>query len=52
MENMTCINFNKLSNEEAHALEVEINYSEALEFLKHMKNDKSPASDSFTAELF
>ena len=24
-ENMTCINFNKLSNEEAHALEGEIN---------------------------
>ena len=51
MENMTCINFNKLSNEEARALEGEINYSEALQFLKNMKNDKSPGSDGFTAEF-
>ena len=51
MENITCINFNKLSNEEAQSLEGEINYSEALEFLKNMKNDKSPGSDGFTAEF-
>ena len=51
MENFSCINFNKLSNEEAQSLEGEINYSEALEFLKNMKNDKSPGSDGFTAEF-
>ena len=51
MENMTCINFNKLSNEEAHALEGKINYSEALDFLKNMKNYKSPGSGGFTAEF-
>ena len=51
MENMTCINFNKLSNEEAPALEGEINYYEALEFLKNMKHDKSPGSGGFTAEF-
>ena len=46
---MTCINFNKLSKEEAHALEGKIDYSEALEFVKNMKNDQSPGSDGFTA---
>ena len=50
-ENITCINFNKLSNEEAHTLEREINYSEALKFLKNMKHDKRPGSDGFTAEF-
>ena len=49
---MTCIDFNKLSNEEAHALEGEINYSEPLEFLKNMKNYKSSGSNGFTAEVF
>ena len=47
MENMTCINFNKLSNEEAQSLEGGINYSEALEFLKNMKHYKSPCSDIY-----
>ena len=50
-ENMTCINFNKLSNEEAHTLEREINYFEALKFLKNMKHNKRPGSDGFTAEF-
>ena len=48
-ENMTCINFNNLSNEEV--LEGEINDSYALEFLKNMKNYKSPGSDGLTAEF-
>ena len=46
---MTCFNFNNLSNEEV--LEGEINDSYALEFLKNMKNYKSPGSDGFTAEF-
>ena len=37
MENITCVNFNKLSNEEAHALEGEINYFEALVSSKYEK---------------
>lgn len=44
--------FKKLSDLEALELEGEITYTEALEFLKTMKNNKSPGSDGYSAEFF
>ena len=51
-EALFTFNFYKLTNEESQALEGEITYLEALNVLKNMKNDKSPGSDGFTAEIF
>ena len=42
----------KLSENQKESLEGEITYQEASTFLKNMKNNKSPGSDGFTAELF
>ena len=42
----------KLSNEQSDRLEGLINYEEAKETLKNMKNDKSPGSSGFTTEFF
>ena len=36
----------------SHQLEGKVTYKEALNSLKHMKNEKSPGSDGFSAELF
>ena len=52
VEELSNCNFNKLTDEEALALEGKITYSEVLNFLKNMKNEKSPGSDGFTAEFF
>ena len=46
------INFEKLTDEEANKLEGKITYAEALNFLKNMKNEKSPGSDGYTTEFF
>lgn len=43
---------NILDRNMCEKLEGKTTYSEALETLKNMKNDKSPGSDGFTAELF
>ena len=45
-------NKNKLTNQAAEQLEGEISYSELLNALKNMKNDKSPGLDGFTVEFF
>ena len=45
-------NNNKLTNQAAEQLEGEISYSELLNALKNMKNDKSPGLDGFTVEFF
>ena len=45
-------NEDKLSDEEAHALEGKITYAELLHALKQMKNEKSPGLDGYTAEFF
>ena len=50
-EALSTFNFYKLTNEESQTLEGEMTYLEALNVLKNMKNDKSPGSDSFTAEF-
>lgn len=42
---------NILDSNMREKLEGKITYSEALEALKNMKNDKSPGSDGFTAEF-
>lgn len=42
---------NILGRNMCEKLEGKITYSEALETLKNMKNDKSPGSDGFTAEF-
>lgn len=42
----------KLSNEESNALEGKITSAEVLNFLKKMKNDKSPGPDGFSCEFF
>ena len=52
IENINKINVNKLSDIEAEGLEGDIKYSEALEFLKNMKHDKSRGSDGFTVEFY
>ena len=44
-------NSDKLSDVEAEDLE-EIKYTEILQALKNMKNEKSPGQDGFTAESF
>lgn len=41
----------KLSNEESNALEGKITSAEVLNFLKKMKNDKSPGPDGFSCEF-
>ena len=46
------LNFNILSEFDATQIEGRISYEEALQFLKKMKNDKSPGSDGFTTEFF
>lgn len=43
---------NILDSNMREKLEGKITYSEALEALRNMKNDKSPGSDGFTAEFF
>lgn len=43
---------NILDSNMREKLEGKITYSEALEALKNMKNDKSPGSNGFTAEFF
>ena len=45
-------NKNKLSNQASEKLEGEISFSELLNALKNMKNDKSPGLDGFTIEFF
>lgn len=42
---------NILDRNMCEKLEGKTTYSEALETLKNMKNDKSPGSDGFTAEF-
>ena len=44
-------NKNKLSNQASEKLEGEISFSELLNGLKNMKNDKSPGLDGFTVEF-
>ena len=51
-EKLSGYNFNKLTDEEAQELAGLITYSEAFNFLKHMKNNKSSGSDGFTVEIF
>ena len=43
---------NKLSDDESYSLEGKIKYSEVFNFLKQMKNEKSPGPDGYTAEFF
>lgn len=45
-------NSEKLSDLDSEKLEGEIKYSELLQALKNMKNDKSPGQDGFTSEFF
>ena len=45
-------NIPKLSKDESDSLEGHITNAEVLNFLKHMKNDKSPGPDGFTCEFF
>ena len=45
-------NKNKLSNQASENLEDEISFSELLNALKNMKNDKSSGLDGFTVEFF
>ena len=51
-EKLDTLQFNTLSDSEAAEIEGKITYDEALQFLKKMKNDKSPGSDGFTTEFF
>jgi hypothetical protein len=41
----------KLTEKESSSIEGNITKAEALDAIKHMKNDKSPGSDGFTAEF-
>ena len=43
---------NILNHAMSQQLEGKVTYQEALNSLKHMKNEKSPGSDGFTAEFF
>ena len=52
LEKLDTLQFNTLSDSEAAEIEGKITYDEALQFLKKMKNDKSPGSDGFTTEFF
>lgn len=45
-------NVTKLTKEESDSLEGPINNTEVYNFLKKMKNDKSPGPDGFTCEFF
>jgi hypothetical protein len=45
-------NIPKLSKDESDSLEGHIMNAEVLNFLKHMKNEKSPGPDGFTCEFF
>ena len=36
----------------SHQLEGKVTYQETINSIKHMKNEKSPRSDGFTAEFF
>ena len=43
---------NTLSEDMAQQLEGKLTYQEALQALKHMKNDKTPGTDGYTTEFF
>ena len=43
---------NTLSEDMAQQLEGELTYQEALQALKHMKNDKTPGTDGYSTEFF
>lgn len=49
---LTNLDIRKLTEEEKESIEGPIMEHEALNFLKNMKNDKSPGADGFTAEFF
>ena len=51
-ENLKNINHTKLTQEEQDNLEGKITIKEAGGALKNMKNDKTPGSDGYSAELF
>ena len=50
--NIDNINIPTLSQEESDSLEGPFTLQEALSSIKQMKNDRSPGSDGFTAEVF
>jgi hypothetical protein len=51
-EDLKNINHTKLTQEEQDNLEGKITIKEAGGALKNMKNDKTPGSDGYSAELF